>query len=71
MNPGDTVRWWTKDGGWRFGHLASINGSKARVTLGDTVKRVPTADLRTWPPERAATDTSAPPQQRAVRRGKA
>jgi hypothetical protein len=69
MEAGDTVRWWTKDGGWRFGRLASITGQTARVNLGDAVRRVPLADLKTWPPERAAADDDTTPRQR-VRRGR-
>ena len=70
MTPGDTVRWWDKAGVWRFGHLASITGQTARVNLGDAVRRVPLADLRTWPPQRAAgADDTTPPQRRAKRKG--
>lgn len=68
MEAGDTVRWWTKDGGWRFGRLASITGQTARVNLGDAVRRVPLADLKTWPPERAAAENDTTPQR--VRRGR-
>ncbi|MGB1525948.1 MAG: hypothetical protein ACPG9N_00030 [Miltoncostaeaceae bacterium] len=64
MEAGDTVRWWTKHGGWRFGRLSSITGQTARVQLGDAVRRVPLSDLKPWPPE--ATDTTS--QGRGVRR---
>lgn len=68
MTPGDTVRWWDKAGGWRFGHLTSTGRIHARVQVGGSVKRVPLADLRPWPPERAAADHDTTPQR--VRRGR-
>lgn len=68
MTPGDTVRWWTKDGGWRFGRLASLGRIHARVQMGDAVRRVPLADLKPWPPERAADENDTTPQR--VRRGR-
>lgn len=71
MNPGDTVRWWSGDGGWRFGHLAGVGRIHARVQIGDATKRVPLADLKTWPPERAADDDTTPPQRWAKRKGRA
>lgn len=72
MNPGDTVRWWTKDGGWRFGRLASLGRIHARVQMGDAVRRVPLADLKPWPPERAAAENdTTPPSRRAKRKGSA
>ncbi len=74
MNPGDTVRWWTKDGGWRFGHLASVGRIHARVSMGDATRRVPLEDLRPWPPAPAASSTdqdTTPPARRAKRKGRA
>ncbi len=68
MNPGDTVRWWTKDGGWRFGRLATAGHKHARIDMGGTVKRVPISELRPWPPERATQDDTTPP--RRVKRGR-
>lgn len=74
MNPGDTVRWWTKDGGWRFGHLASVGRIHARVSMGQSTKRVPLEDLRPWPPAPAASSSddqdTTPPARRAKRKGK-
>lgn len=66
MTPGDTVRWWTKDGGWRFGRLSSVGRIHARVSVGGATKRVPLADLKPWPPTPDDHDTT--PQR--VRRGK-
>ncbi len=69
MTPGDTVRWWTKDGGWRFGRLASLGRTIARVQVGDAIRRVPLADLRPWPPVPAAHDDDTTPPRR-VKRGR-
>jgi hypothetical protein len=67
MNPGDTVRWWTKDGGWRFGRLATAGHKHARIDMGGTVKRVPISELRPWPPTYDNLDTTPP---RRVKRGR-
>jgi hypothetical protein len=66
LNPGDTVRWWDKDGGWRFGRLATAGHKHARIDMGGTVKRVPISELRQWPPT-YAQDTTPP---RRVKRGR-
>ena len=68
MNPGDTVRWWDKAGGWRFGRLATAGRIHARVRVGDSIKKVPLADIKAWPPERAASDIDTTPPRR-VKRG--
>jgi len=70
VTPGDTVRWWTKDGGWRFGRLASIGRTVARVQMGDAVRRVPLADLRPWPPTQVAHDDHDTTPPRRVKRGR-
>jgi hypothetical protein len=70
MREGDTVRWWTKDGGWRFGRIASLGRIHARVQVGEAVRRVPLADLRPWPPERAAGDIDTTPRRARVKRGR-
>jgi hypothetical protein len=70
MTPGDTVRWWTKDGGWRFGHLASIGRTVARVQVGGAVRRVPLADLSPWPPVRQDDDEKNTTPPRRVKRGR-
>jgi hypothetical protein len=70
MEPGDTVRWWTKSGGWAFGTVASIAGATVRVHEGKTgpVRRVNAAEIREWPPRPvAAEDDTTPPR---VKRGK-
>lgn len=67
MNPGDTVRWWTQEGGWRFGRLVSTVGARARVERGGTIRRVPISELKPWPPEPATVDTTPP---RRGKRGK-
>ena len=69
MNPGDTVRWWTRDGGWRFGHLAATGHKYARVKMGSTIKRVPLAELRPWPPQYQDIQDTTPPTRR-VKRGR-
>jgi hypothetical protein len=68
MNPGDTVRWWTKNGGWRFGHLASLGRIWARVQVGDRVKEIRLDELRPWPPHYPDTQDTTPPARR-VKRG--
>ena len=69
MHEGDTVRWWTKDGGWRFGRLAHLGRIHARVQVGEAVRRLPLADLRPWPPVPAAHDDDTTPPRR-VKRGR-
>ena len=70
MNPGDTVRWWDKAGGWRFGRLATVGRTKARVQVGDSIKKISITDLRPWPPTRMVIDTDTTPPRR-VKRGRA
>lgn len=69
MQPGDTVRWWTKSGGWAFGTVASIAGATVRVHEGKSgpIRRVRADEIKQWPPTKAA-DNDTTPQR--VRRGK-
>ena len=69
--PADLVRWYTKDGGWKFGRVVSTGHKWARVTA-PTAKRgeksVLLDDLLPWPPARGAI---APAASRKVKRGAA
>ena len=70
MNPGDTVRWIDKDKRSHFVRLVSTGRKWARVDGSGVPKEVLLADITPWPPERAAHDTTAPPQRRAKRKGR-
>lgn len=67
LEPGDTVRWWTKDGGWRFGRIATAGRSEARIDMGGSIRKVPLSELRPWPPTHDEKNTT--PHKR-VRRGR-
>ncbi len=56
------VVYYRDETGAHFGRLVESGYKWARVRHGDTVRRVPVADLRPWPP--AKVDTSAQSVQR-------
>lgn len=62
----EVVRYYTKNGGWRFGHLIESGYKWALVRTGDGVKRVPVAEVKPWPPE---PREAAPETPRRVKRG--
>ena len=56
MNPGDTVRWWRKRGGWAFGTVTKSGPTWTRVRLASNqYQQVRTDSIKAWPPEK--TDT--------------
>lgn len=66
--PGTLVRFYEKDGGWRFGTIATVNGNQVRVNVAGGIKRLRPDALEPWPPERPATSDDTTPPARAARR---
>ena len=66
----ETVRWYTREGGWKFGTVVKAGHKWARVTCPSApygTAQVLIEDLRPWPPVR---DENAP-AGRPVKRGAA
>lgn len=65
MTAGQTVRYYTKNGGWRFGTLIDTGYKWARVMIEGREKKIAIDDIKPWPPEKI--DAPAKP----VKRGRA
>lgn len=63
---GATVRWHSKDGGWRFGRLEKLGHKWAKVRINGLVKEIAIGDLLQWPPAHDDSDTT--PRKTATRR---
>ena len=50
MKTGDTVRYWDKSGGWRFGRLVQAGRKWATVDVAGSKSKVEIDQLMAWPP---------------------
>jgi hypothetical protein len=50
MNPGDTVRFISKSGRWRFGRLVQAGRKWATVDVAGSKSKVGIDQLMAWPP---------------------